>query len=298
MKTAVSISLGSPLRDKKIETRLLGQTVQLERIGTNGDEARAREMFRSLDGTIDAFGMGGINLGIHMPWKSYPLYSALRLIQDVRLTPYTDGRGLQKVLEGRVMQFVEERIGGEIPSKTAFLVETASRYGMLLSFIEAGYQCVFGDLMFALGIPLPVRTVRGLHLVARLLMPVVGRMPISMLYSTGEAQEKNEPKYQKYYQNASVIAGDWLYIKKHMPKDMEGKVIVTNTTIPADLEFMRRRGIKYLVTTTPMFGGRSFGTNATEAALIAAAGKGRLLTDDELVGILEQERIGPAITRL
>ncbi|MBN1836805.1 MAG: hypothetical protein JW820_13200 [Spirochaetales bacterium] len=298
MKTALSISLGSPLRDKKIETRLLGQTVQLERIGTNGDEARAREMYRELDGAIDAFGMGGINLAIYMPWKSYPLHSALRLVQDVRLTPYTDGRGLQTVLEGRVMQVVEERIGGEIPSKTAFLVETASRYGMLLSFIEAGYQCVFGDLMFALGIPLPVRTVRGLHLVARLLMPVVGRMPISMLYSTGEAQEKNEPKYEKYYQDASVIAGDWLYIKKHMPEDMEGKVIVTNTTIPADLEFMRRRGIKYLVTTTPIFEGRSFGTNATEAALIAAAGKGRLLTDNELAGILERERIGPTITRL
>ena len=152
--------------------------------------------------------------------------------------------------------------------------------------------------MLALGIPLPMRTVRGLHLLVRLLMPVVGRMPISMLYSTGEAQERNEPKYQKYYHNASVIAGDWPYIKKHMPEDMEGKVIVTNPTIPADLEFMRRRGIKYLVTTTPMFEGRSFGTNATEAALIAAAGKGRLLTDDELAGILEQERIGPTITRL
>lgn len=90
------------------------------------------------------------------------------------------------------------------------------------------------------------------------------------------------PKYEKYYQEASVIAGDWLYIKKHCPNDLAGKVIVTNTTTAEDIEFMRRRRIRYLVTTTPVYEGRSFGTNALEAALTAASGKGRVLTAAEL----------------
>jgi hypothetical protein len=56
------------------------------------------------------------------------------------------------------------------------------------------------------------------------------------------------------------------------------KIIATNTTTAADVELFREAGIKYLVTSTPVLEGRSFGTNMMEAALIAASGKGRALT--------------------
>jgi hypothetical protein len=69
---------------------------------------------------------------------------------------------------------------------------------------------------------------------------------------------------------------------------MEGKVIVTNTTTPADIEFMRRRGIRFVVTTTPVYDGRSFGTNALESAMTAAAGKGRALTGPELAALIRE----------
>ncbi len=59
-------------------------------------------------------------------------------------------------------------------------------------------------------------------------------------------------------------------------------MIATNTTTPEDVELFRQAGIKYLVTSTPVLDGRSFGTNMMEAALIAVAGKGRKLTHEEL----------------
>jgi hypothetical protein len=298
IKKALSISLGTPQRDKRVEIPLLGETVCLERIGTNGDEKRARQMYNELDGSVDAFGVGGIALYLNLPWKRYPLYAGLKLVQDVKLTPYTDGKGLQTVLESRVMQIAEARIGSYVKNKKAFMVEAISRYGMLTSFLKAGYECVYGDLMFALSLPLAIRSLKGLHRAARILLPVVGHFPISMLYSTGESQEENVPKYERYYQEATVIAGDCLYIKKHMPEDMDGKIIVTNTTTPEDTEFMRKRGIKFLVTTTPVLQGRSFGTNAFEAALVAAAGKGRILSDEELALILDEVGIEPTIQEL
>jgi len=282
MKHAVSISLGSPSRDKRVEIALLGQKVLLERIGTNGDEAKARELYRSLDGKVDAFGVGGIDLYVYTPWKKYPLFSAHRLVQDVRSTPYVDGSTLRGVLESRVVRFMESRIGTRLPARKVFLIEAISRWSMANAFLDAGYECVFGDLMSALKLPIPIRRVGTLNVLARVLLPIVGRLPFSFIYSIGDSQEVVVPKYQKYYQEAAVIAGDWLYIKKNMPDDMEGKVIVTNTTTPADVEFMRARGIRWLVTSTPVFEGRSFGTNATEAALTAAAGKGRALTPTEM----------------
>jgi hypothetical protein len=298
MKRAVSISLGSPTRDKQVELTLLGEKVVLERIGTNGDEVRARELYRTLDGTVDAFGVGGIDLNVHVPWKSYPLHAAHRLVQDVRKTPVGDGSILRSVLEPRVVRFMESRIGSRIQPKKVFLIEAVARYDMMNAFLKAGYDCVFGDLMSALKIPIPIRRLATVNFLARILLPIVGRLPLSFIYPTGESQEVVVPKYEKYYHEATVVAGDWLYIKKHMPADMEGKVIVTNTTTPADVEFMRARGIRYLVTSTPVFEGRSFGTNALEAALTAAAGKGRELTRAEMEKLVDELNVKSAVQEL
>jgi len=50
MKRAVSISLGSSKRDKKVIIRLKDQEISVERIGTDGDVSRARQMYLDLDG--------------------------------------------------------------------------------------------------------------------------------------------------------------------------------------------------------------------------------------------------------
>jgi hypothetical protein len=298
MKRAVSISLGSSKRNKAVEIMLLGESVRIERIGTDGDEKKARQMFTDLDGKVDALGVGGIDLGVHTPWKFYPLHAALKLIQEVKRTPCVDGSGLKETLERRVMQSVEKKIGAEIQPKTAFLVAGITRYGMTESFIEAGYDCIFGDLMFGLDIPLQVRGLRAVGVLARLLMPVVGYLPLSMLYPTGEKQDSVTPKYVRYYQNNTVTAGDFLYIKQHMPEDMRGKIIVTNTTTEADVAFLKARGVKYLVTTTPLLDGRTFGTNMMEAALVAVAGKGRTLTHAELDELIDRLGFEPTVQKL
>jgi hypothetical protein len=94
------------------------------------------------------------------------------------------------------------------------------------------------------------------------------------------------------------VAGDCHYIKKHMPDNMQGKVIVTNTTTPEDVELFKGCGVKYLVTTTPVLEGRSFGTNMMEAALVAVSGKGRPLTWPELTEMLDQLGFEPQLQEL
>ena len=298
MKRAVSISLGSAKRDKVVEIDLLGERVRIERIGTNGDLAKAAALFTELDGQVDAFGIGAIDLGEHTPWKFYPLHDAQRMVKNVQRTPMVDGGGLKMTLEARVMPVVEREIGAEIQPKTALLTAAITRYGMTLSFVNAGYACVFGDMMFALGLPIPVRSMATLRRLAKLLLPIVARMPIKWMYPMGEKQERDVPKYEKYYRWASVTAGDFLYVKQHMPLRMDGKVIVTNTTTAADVVFLRERGVKYLVTTTPVYDGRSFGTNMLEAALVAVSGKRRPLTHAELDALIDQLHLRPQIQQL
>ena len=99
---------------------------------------------------------------------------------------------------------------------------------------EAGYETIFGDLMFGLDVPMAIHKLSNLKLLAALLMPVAGRLPFEWIYPIGEKQEKRTPKWGKYYEWATVIAGDCHYIKRFMPDTLPGKVIVTNTTTPED----------------------------------------------------------------
>jgi hypothetical protein len=98
MKQAVSISLGSATRDKQAQMTLLGESVSLRREGMNGDLDKAAARFAELDGEVDALGMGGINLAIHVGEKSYPLHSARKLVGNVHSTPLVDGAGLKNTL--------------------------------------------------------------------------------------------------------------------------------------------------------------------------------------------------------
>jgi hypothetical protein len=83
-----------------------------------------------------------------------------------------------------------------------------------------------------------------------------------------------------------------------MPDHLPGKVIVTNTTTPEDVETFKKAGAKYLVTTTPVLEGRSFGTNMMEAALVAVSGKGRPLTWPEYDELLNKLGFEPQLQEL
>ena len=298
MKRAVSISIGSSKRDKAIEIELLGEKVHIERIGTDGDMEKAAQLFKELDGKVDAFGVGGADLGLMVDLKWYPLYSVQPMVRFVKQTPVVDGAGLKNTLEYRSVPFMESKIGDYLVEKKALITAGADRWGMTKSFLDGGFECVFGDLMFALGIPLPLHSESALKTLATLLMPIAGRLPFKWVYPTGEKQEKREPKFLKYYQWATVIAGDCHYVKRHMPNRIEGKVILTNTTTPEDVLLFREAGIKYLITTTPVLEGRSFGTNMMEAALIAISGKGRPLSREELNELLDKLGFEPQLQEL
>jgi hypothetical protein len=300
MKRAVSISLGSSKRNKSVEITLLGEKVSIERIGTDGDMEAAARKYQELDGKVDAFGVGGADLGLLVDKKWYPLYSVNPMVRFVKETPLADGTGLKTNLESKSAAFLDAHIRDYINERgrKVFIMTGADRWGLTQGFLEAGYECVFGDLMFSLGIPIALHTAKQLKTVAGLMMPIAGRLPFKWLYPTGEKQEERKPKHPEHFQWATVTAGDCHYIKRYMPEDMKGKVVVTNTTTPEDIELFRRVGVKYLITTTPVLEGRSFGTNMMESALIAISGKKRVLTDAEYSDLLTQLKFEPQMQEL
>ena len=301
MKRAVSISIGSSKRNKAVTVNLLGEEISIERIGTDGDMEAAALKYKELDGKVDAFGVGGADLGLMVDDKWYRLYSCEKMVRFIKETPVVDGTGLKNTLEGKAAAFVDAKLGDYVQKmggKKVFVMTGADRWGLTHGFVQAGYECTFGDFMFSLGINIPLHTEQQIKTLAGILMPIAGRLPFEWVYPIGEKQEERKPKYPKYFEWATVIAGDCHYIKRYMPDNMKDKVVVTNTTTPQDVELFKKCGVKYLVTTTPVLDGRSFGTNMMESALIALSGKKRALTHDEYEELLKKLGFEPSLQEL
>jgi hypothetical protein len=211
-----------------------------------------------------------------------------------------DGSGLRNTLEKKAAPFVMDKLGDYVNKmgKTALVMTGADRWGLTRSFLDAGFECTFGDMLFSLDIPIPLHTDKQIKFLAALLLPVATRLPFEWIYPVGEKQEERKPKFSKYFYQATVVAGDCHYIKRYMPDEMQGKIVVTNTTTPEDVDLFRKVGVKYLVTTTPVLEGRSFGTNMMEAALVAISGKGRPLTLAEYSELLEKFDFQPQLQEL
>ena len=300
MKRAVSISIGSSRRDKVVEATSLGEKISIERIGTDGDMEAAALKFKELDGKVDAFGVGGADLSALVDGKQYPFYSVQPMVRYVKKSPLVDGGGLKNTLENKASPFLDSKIKDYINARgrKVLIVAGVDRWGLSKSFSDAGYETIFGDFMFGLDIPIPIHKLGSVKTLAALFMPIAGRLPFKWIYPTGEKQEKRTPKWGKYYAWATVIAGDCHLIKRFMPDDLTGKAIVTNTTTPEDVEAFRKAGVKYLVTTTPVLEGRSFGTNMMEAALVAVSGRGRPLTWPELTELIDKLGFEPQLQEL
>ena len=197
MKKAVSISIGSSKRNKAVEVTLLGEKISIERIGTDGDMEAAALKYKELDGTVDAFGVGGADLGAIIDGKWFTLHSVTPMVRYVKKTPLVDGGGLKNTLENKAPAFLDEKIGDYINShgRKVLVALGMDRWGLSKSFVEAGYEIVFGDFMFGLDIPIAIRKISQLKTLGNLLMPIVSRVPFEWIYPTGEKQEKRTPKW-------------------------------------------------------------------------------------------------------
>lgn len=294
----VSVSLGSDKRDTDQLVEVLGREVHLRRVGTGGDTAEARAMIAELDGKVDAIGLGGIDLYFAVRGKRYYVRDALRLASAAERTPVVCGAGLKNTLERMSVQALAGAVGWR--GRRVLMVSAVDRFGMAEELAAQEADVLYGDVVFALGLPFPVRTLGGLVRLARVLAPVVVRVPFKWLYPTGSAQERapDGRKFARYYDWAEVLAGDWHFIKRYAPASLAGKVVLTNTTTPDDVDFLRRRGVDKLITTTPRFGGRSVGTNLLEATFVAMEGARGELSPERYAELVRSARIEPTVLEL
>jgi hypothetical protein len=273
MKHVVSVSLGSSRRDKVQELEILGEPFRIERRGTDGSLERFGRLFEELDGQVDALGIGGADLYVVVGERRYTFRQIERLAKKAKRTPVVDGSGLKHTLERETVRALQREGIVDFARERVLLVSAVDRFGMAQALEEIGGEVIYGDLLFGLGLPIPLRSYAAVRRLGRFVLPLITLLPISWFYPTGGKQDARRPRHGKIFAWASVIAGDWHYIRRYAPDDLKGKTILTQTLRKPDLAWLCEAGAARAITTTPSMGGETFATNVMEAVVVALQGK-------------------------
>ncbi len=292
----VSVSLGTSKRDKTHRTEILGYTFLIDRRGTNGDKAKFRSILQELDGDVDAIGIGGADIWIATSRRRYAFQDIQQLVAVVKRTPVVDGSGLKHTLERSTIERLQESGTIDFAHERVLLVSAVDRFGMAQALDRACPDVIYGDLLFGLGLPIPVRSYAMVERLASVIAPIVTRLPIHWFYPTGERQEIRKPIHGKFFADRTLICGDWHYIRRYAPDDLTGKTIITQTVRQADIEWLTSAGLYRLITTTPEMGGETFATNVMEGVIITLAQKmPDEMTESDYLSILDRLEWQPSV---
>jgi len=293
--------VGSSSRDHTTKHVFLGQECELSRQGTNGDFEKAVQRYADMDGKVDAFGVGGVEFFLRVGKRKYYFKDVSRIRRAIKVSKVGDGNGVKGLLERRAFQALEKHLNDKenrtLKGMPALLTTAVDRYGMGEAMVDSGLDLTIGDLMFALGLPFPVKKLSTVRVIAATLLPVITRLPFTWFYALGAEQDKPpQQKWDKYYQQAQVLGGDFIQIRQYMPNDLTGKIVVTNTTTAKNVEELKKRNLHILVTVTPRLEGRSFGTNVMEATLLALMDKPQSeVTDADFTDLIDRIPLQPNI---
>ena len=115
---------------------------------------------------------------------------------------------LEKRASLALEKYLNEKEGKSLKGMSALQTTVTERYGMGKAMVEEGLDVTFGDFMFALSLPFPMKTLGQACLLAALLLPSVSLMPFAWLYPLSSEQDTPpQPKWTKYYKRSQVIAG-------------------------------------------------------------------------------------------
>ncbi len=291
----ISVSLGPSDRDHSADLELAGRSISVERIGAEGDIKKAVKLVSSLDGRADAFGLGGIDFYLSIKGDRYALPDAFKIAAAAKITPIVDGSGIKNTAENKITDILIKDLGF-VPAATNVFICAMNRPSMAESFENAGFNMTFGDLMAALKLPLPVKSLFIGRIAAMIFAPVATKLlPYKFIYPVQPSNAPHKERFSGYFKRADIIAGDFNYINRHAPLDLKGKTIVTTSVTEKDTDNLRRRGVKNLITAYPKIAGRAYGANLIEAMLIALSGKKRTLYPGEYLEIINAINFKPCL---
>lgn len=299
MKRVVSISLGSARRNYQCSTTLLGQSIQVQRIGVDGDWQRVAALLQHYDGAVDVISLEHTPAVVQVGKRHYPDAAVLALMEQARKTPVVDGRILQTTLERWAIKRAADRIPGIWRYRRVLLLSALQHYQLAhaLSEHQVEFRCADPLIRSELaGLPLP-RSLAQLEYMAPLLLP------LTMLHRSHRpalASPARRQRIHRLFDWADVIVGPFDLICDLAPAELRGRTLITDDPAPAEIDTLRQRGVATLLTMTPTMCQERpfFSTAALEALITAVLEQGHQPDDAQVLDLMDRARWEPTLQSL
>ena len=298
MKEVVSVTLGRSARDYELTTTLLGQQVRVRRIGTDGDVQRAKMLISEFDGQVDAIGLGGVVPVFEVGSNAYVHQQAREIATQARQTPTADGILMKATLERWAVAQAVAKEPGRFNYRRALVFSGIERYPLAQALSGYNVELRFADPRIHFGFPWSLPSLKLLELYASRAMPYLADKPYYRVHPIGRDMPTSK-RLKKDSHWADILVGDFAYIRRYAPYNLQGKTIFTDDPSPAEIAELKERGVHTLITMTPTITEEHpfVPADILEAMVLAVTGRTRL--DEALVlQVISDADWTPSIQRL
>ncbi len=289
--------------DETSSVSLLGQTVEIRRIGCGGDARRAHDLIASYDGNVAAIGLEGLPQQLRLGQARRPHTAGAKLAAAAQTTPVVDGSGIRGGLERWGVILADRANPGIFSQKRILMVPGLNHEGLAQALSRRSPTMRYADplVFFALPDVPGVGSRKTLDQVAAPTLERLEEVPFRLL-----AAQPGTPRVQRAHAPfhwADVIAGDIGAIRRYAPARLDHKTVVVETANEDDLADLRQRGVAIVVTLMPSLaekGGLGRWSAATVEALLVAIRPHpeAPLTEDTYLDLLADLDWAPAIRYL
>jgi predicted amino acid dehydrogenase len=295
MKTVISISLGSTSQDFSFSTRLLGQTLRVRRLGTDGSLAQASKLLRQWDGKADALGLGVVKDSGRLQAQTLGDAQVARLKAIPRQTPVSTGSRLREVLLEWAVRHTQTELGHYFDNARVLFFSGLTHHKLAMAMREYTPNLSFADPLLQLGIPKLLTSLEALGLYASGAHYVAGWQPPQVV---PDALQRRWARYvlSRAMTKATMVVAPVHELDDFGLEELAGKTIITTNVNDARLARFKEMGVAMVVDGSPVLEGHVLGPEMLDAMILAATGKApdEILEDDTL-GIVSDLKMAPRI---
>ncbi len=301
MKQVLVIHLNQDNNTEVVQ--FLGQEIQIQRKGCNGDPEQARALIAEYDGKVDAIGLDGLPAVLELGPFNQPHEIGQTLPAVAQTTPVVDGSGIRAGLERWGVILADRAQPGIFAQKHILMVPGLNHPGLTQALSRRSPHVRYADpvVYFAMpqfpGVGSQITFNRAAPGTLEQLQAAAFRR------IRPQAGQPGTPRAAAPFEWADVIAGDIGAIRRYAPAKLKHKTVVVECASETDVADLRERGVAILVTLMPSTEGeKSLGRWPAAAieAMLAALRSNTTdpLTEDTYLDLMAEIEWTPGIRYL
>ncbi|MFZ4624598.1 MAG: dehydrogenase [Rhodoferax sp.] len=295
MKTVIGISLGTSAHDFEFNTSLLGEALQVLRLGTDGSLAKAGKMLKYWDKQASAIGLGVLKDSYKAGSHRFIEKDSAKLRAAATKAPVTMGGQLGDILQEWAIRHAQVELGSYFNNKRVLFFSGLKNYKLAMSMAEYTDNLRFADPISQLGIPKLLTSLEALQLYASG-AHYVKDWTLPAALSSGPVKEWTHFLLRKAMQKANVIVAPVHELDAFGLEELAGKTIITSTVSEERMALFGSKGVHMVIDGAPVMQGHTFGPDLLDAMICAASGKAPSeIQEDDYLEIITSLALAPRI---